>query len=302
MKVLITGGAGFIGSNLAWKLVEKGYEVTVLDNLFLGKTENLPPDAHFIKGDVRDYSLVKELTKVDVVFHEAAASSAPMFEEPFEAVEVNVNGFVNVLHASLKNKVKKVIYASTSSIYGNNPVPHREDMKVKPINFYSATKLMNEHVASIYNLRGLETVGLRYFSVYGPREKHKGKFANVVSQFLWLMLKNKPPVIYGRGEQTRDFVYVEDVIEANILAFEKNVSGVFNVGTGKETSFNELVKLLNKVLDKEIKPKYVENPIRNYVYRTMADVTKAEKELGFNPKYTLEGGINKILEFEGLKS
>jgi nucleoside-diphosphate-sugar epimerase len=242
MKILVTGGAGFIGSNLTEALAAKGHDVTVLDTFSLGRMENLAPvksKIKIIKGDIRDLETVKKVTKdVDIVFNQAAASSSPMFLKDLRnAVSVNVDGFINLLNACRDNSVKKLIYASTSSIYGNNKPPLKEDTQVWPVNFYSTTKLLNEHFAALFSREyGLETIGFRYMSIYGPHEKGKGIFANLASQFLWAMQRSEQPVIYGNGEQTREFTYVMDVVNANILVMnsKKNFSGeVFNIGTGK---------------------------------------------------------------------
>ncbi|MEM1981841.1 MAG: NAD-dependent epimerase/dehydratase family protein, partial [Candidatus Hadarchaeales archaeon] len=271
---------------------------------FLGRRENLAPflrEVELVEGSVMDAKLLHKLTKnVDVIFHQAAASSSPMFlkrlEEP---VSVNVIGFIRLLEAARENGVKRVVHASTSSIYGNNPVPWREDMKVEPPNFYAASKLACEHLGRLYSQEyGLETVALRYMSVYGPRERSKGEYANLVSQFLWWMREGKRPVVWGDGTQTRDLVYVKDVVKANLLAAKaKKISGeVINVGTGKETSLNELVEILNEMLGTNLKPKYVKIPVKNYIFRQRADLRKAEKLLGYRPSYSLREGIREILE------
>lgn len=299
MKILVTGGAGFIGSNIVEGLIEN--EVVVLDDFSLGSVENLEnvkDIVTLIKGDVRKENDIKKAGNVDVIFHEAAASSSPMFDkDPRNGYAVNVDGFLNILEFARKNDAK-VIYASTSSIYGSLPIPHSESAKVEPPNFYAASLYARENIAKLYSdIYGLETIGLRYFSVYGPHEKAKGRFANTVSQFLWSMKKGKSPIIYGDGSQTRDFIFVKDVVKANLLAMEKakRLSGeVFNVGSGVAKSFNDVVKILNSVLGKNIKPKYVENPIKNYVYHTLADTKKAKEKLGFEAKVTLEEGINII--------
>lgn len=266
--------------------------------------EAYPDRVIFVEGDVRDAELIFKIVKeheIEAISHQAAVSSAPMFvPDPREGVEANIQGFLNVLEAARRFNIKKVVYASTSSIYNILPPPHREDMHVQPRTFYEYSLWMREHAAKIYyDLHGIETIGLRYFSIYGTREQHKGKYANIVSQFLWKMMKGEAPVIFGDGTQTRDFTYVKDVAEANIIAIEKKGLGgeVFNIGTGKETTFNEIVQLLNKVLGTNIQPQYVPNPIKNYVYRTQADTTKAEKQLGFKAKTTLEEGIKIITEY-----
>ena len=301
MKCLVTGGAGFIGSNIAEALVSLGHEVVILDNFSLGKEENLSGirnKVEIVKGDVRDSELIKKLTKgVDYVFHQAAASSSPMFSSDLAAAfAVNIDGFINILNSSRDNGVKKVIHASTSSIYGNNTLPLKEDMKVVPPNFYAASKLAAEHLGNIFsNEYGLGVIGLRYMSVYGPHEKSKGIFANLVSQFLWSMQKNEQPVIYGDGKQTRDFTFVADAVQANILAMQSEIkNGMFNVGFGKETNLNELIETLNRLLGKNIEPKYIENPVKSYIKSQLADITKI-KQLGYSPKYSLEDGIKMLL-------
>ncbi len=302
MKILVTGGAGFIGSNLVEELAGK-HEVTVLDNFSLGREENLSAvreKIELVKGDICDEALVNRLSAgADVIFNEAAASSSPMFLSDLKkAFAINVEGFINILNAARKNDVSRVIYASTSSIYGNNPTPLVEDMRVEPPNFYSASKLANENLAKLFAKEyRIETVGFRYMSVYGPHEKSKGGFANLVSQFLWAMQRGESPVIYGDGTQTRDFTFVRDVVLANILAMEKPRLGgeIFNIGTGRMASLNELVYLLNRLLGTSIKPVYVENKVKNYIESQQADTSKIMKVLGFVPKYTLEDGIREML-------
>ena len=307
MKVLVTGGCGFIGSNLVEALLEKGYEVIILDNYLLGRNENLYPhieEVKVVKGDIRDFALLKELTKdVFAIFNQAASSSAPMFlEDLSNAVAPNVDGFINILNAARLNDVKKVIFASSSSIYGNNQPLLREDMNVVPVNFYASTKLLNEHFAKLFSTEyGIETIGFRYMSVYGPREKSKGIYANLASQFLWKMQEGAQPVIYGDGTQTRDFIFVKDVALANILALEtekKMMGEVFNVGTGTPVSLNELIAILNRILGKNIEPKYTPIPVKNYIMSQVCDISKIRNMLGFEPRYNLEQGIREIITYD----
>ncbi len=311
LSVLVSGGAGFIGSHLVEGLAERGFRVIALDNLFLGRPQNLrsvmerfPDRVVFVRGDVCDADLVFRLVRdyeVSAIFHQAATSSAPMFiPDPRKGVEANVLGFLNILEAARRFDVPKVIYASTSSVYNVHEPPHREDMVIKPRTFYEYSLWVREHAAWIYwDFYRIETVGLRYFSIYGPREEHKGRYANVISQFIWKILRGESPVIFGDGSQTRDFTFVKDVVKANILAIEKKGIGgeVFNVGTGRETTFNEVVKLINQVLGTSVQPKYVPNPIKNYVYRTRADTSKAEKVLGFKAETDLLTGIKITAEY-----
>jgi nucleoside-diphosphate-sugar epimerase len=305
LKILVTGGAGFVGSNIVKEALKKGWEVNVLDNLFLGKLDNLNDvigEIKLLKGDIRDEKLVRRATRgVDYVFHQAAVSSSQMFvPDPGLGISVNVNGFANLLRYSHENGVKRVVYASTSTIYGSLPTPFQEDMHIERCgNFYSMTKFAAEHLAKTFTAeRGIETVGLRYFSIYGPGERPKGKYANLITQFLWWMKKGERPVIYGDGEQTRDFVYVADVVRANFLAAaKKGVSGeIFNVGGGKPVSVNDATALLNKYLGTDIKPIYKPNPITGYVCKHQADTSKARKMLGFKAKIPFEKGLKMLIK------
>ncbi|MFN4133677.1 MAG: NAD-dependent epimerase/dehydratase family protein [Candidatus Hadarchaeales archaeon] len=305
VKILVTGGAGFIGSNIVRRALERGWEVRVLDNLFLGSSENLKDimsDIEFLRGDVRDEKIVKKAVRgVDFIFHQAAASSSQMFvPDPGLGISVNIIGFANILRHACEEGVKRVIHASTSTIYGSLPTPFREDMHIPRCgNFYSMTKFAAEHLAKTYTAeKGLETVGLRYFSVYGPGERPKGKYANLITQFVWGMKKGERPVIYGDGTQTRDFIHVNDVVRANLLAAQKKgVAGeVFNVGTGKPISVNNAAELLNEYLGTDIKPIYKPNPIVGYVYKHQADTTKAKRMLGFEAKIPFEKGLKMLIE------
>lgn len=299
MEFLITGGMGFIGFNIAKRLINDGHEVIVLDDMSLGKEAELR-SAKTIRGDVRNKELIDSLCKdLNGVFHDAARSSSPMFSpDPKEGMDVNLKGFLNVADAARRHDFP-VVYATTSSLYSRCPPPHRESLPVSPGSFYEYSFYARELAATIYTeLYGLKLVGLRYFSVYGPHEEHKGKYANNITQFLWAMMKGKSPVIYGDGTQTRDFTYVDDVVGANILAMRSNLKGeVLNVGTGKATSFNEIVAILNKRLGLKITPTYVPNPIKNYVMYTQADTSKAERVLGFRAKIKLEEGIEKTINY-----
>jgi len=299
--MLITGGAGFIGSNLAEELLKEN-DVRIIDNMFLGKKEHLDGlSVDFVKGDILNPDDVKNSLKdVNTVFHLAAHSSSPMFiEDCRNSIKVNTLGFLNVLELSRKMDIKRVVYASTSTVYGNNEIPFREDMHVKPVNFYAASKLACEHYAGVYSKEyGLETIGLRCFSVFGPKEQQKKEFANLATQFMWDMLKGRQPIVYGDGNQTRDFVYVKDVIRAFILASEaKSCDGVFNIGSGIPWNINKLIEMLNKLLKTGIKPKYVENPVYGYLYSHQADTTKAENVLGFKPEYSLEQGLKETIDY-----
>jgi UDP-glucose 4-epimerase len=378
VKVLVTGGAGFIGSNLANSLINEAEEdktsyrmnnsptveaneshfkdeseaigctVIALDDLSLGSPSNLSKNVRFVNGSVMNYDLVLELTKdCDYIFHQAALSSSPMFvDDPRQGMDVNIMGFMNVMEAAKRNNVKKVIYASSSSLYNGLPTPYRESDNITPKTFYESSFYCRETIAQTYRLEyALDSIGLRYFSIYGPNEIHKGRFANNISQFIWDMAENrKSPVIYGDGTQSRDFTFVDDVVQANILAMRKkpndspkskgqvdskninnnvrNINSkerskrstnrsstnasceanlgssgfVYNVGTGIQTSFNSIIEIINKQLGTDIKPTYVKNPISNYVQHTMADISLARLELGYEPRWkNVEEGIKQLL-------
>lgn len=298
MKILVTGGLGFIGSHITEHLVKEGHDVTVLDNLHTGSEENIAAIKNKIKiirGRAVEVKNIKEC--FDVIFHEGIYSSSPMYKEnPYLIAEV-IEDFIALLEYA-RAKGAKIVFSSTSSLYSGLNPPHREDMAIRVTDLYTEARLWMERLAELYHtLYGVRVIGLRYFSVYGPHEKSKGKYANLISQFLWAMRKGEAPVIYGDGSQTRDFVYVDDVVEANMLVAKSSVDfGIFNVGTGKATSINDMVMLLNKKLGTNIKPKYIENPVKNYVQHTLADTSKAEKILGFKAKVNLEEGIERLLK------
>lgn len=303
LKVLVTGGAGFIGSSIANSLARnygatEDCEVFALDNLFLGSVSNIIKGVRFVNGSVLDYRLILDLTKqCDYVFHDGALSSSPMFlKNPRQAFDVNVMGFMNIMEASKRNKVKKVIFASSSSLYNGLPLPFKESYNIVPRTFYESSFYCREVIAKTYFLENeVNSIGLRYFSVYGPNERHKGKFANNISQFLWTMKEGRSPVIYGDGLQTRDFTFIDDIVSANKLAMSsKKEHGIYNIGTGSSTSFMKLVELLNASLHTNIKPTFIPTPIRNYVKHTKADTTLAKTELGYNARWTIEDGIKKI--------
>jgi len=305
-KALVTGGAGFIGSNIVEMLVEQGVEAVVLDDLYLGTEDNLSEvrdQIKFIEGSVLDMEAIEEAIEgCDVVFHQAARSSSPMHKEnSAEGARVNVEGFVNVCEAAVNAGADKVVYASTSSMYGSVKPPHKEDMDLEPVNLYTASKMSREMYARCYSYtEEIETTGLRYFSVFGPHEKGKGKYANVVTQFLWKMMDDEQPVIWGDGTQERDFVFVKDVARANILAAEteKELDGeVFNIGRGNPVTFNQVVENLNDALEKDIEAEKVENPLDNYVHEHKADNSKAKEILGWEPEYSFEEGLKKSVSY-----
>jgi len=302
-KVLVTGGAGFIGSNFC-NLNKDKYEVTALDNLFLGDEKNLDSDIKFINGDACKTEDLDKVGPVDYVVHLAGTSSAPMFmgDGLVKGYVNSVESFMTVLEWARKNGTKKVIYASTSSLYGNNPLPLTEDQHVTPLNHYAVTKEVYEHAGACYNqvYPDMDIIGFRFMSVYGPNEEAKGEFANLISQFCWDMARGLEPVIYGDGSQTRDFTNVRDVVQGITLAIEtdkKLGADVFNIGTGRGTSLNEIAEALEKAFGSGVKAKHIENPVKEgYVKGQWADISKIKEALGYEPKVNLEDGIKEQVE------
>lgn len=299
MNILVTGGAGFIGSNLVEALLQEGHSVTVLDNMHTGSEENLKGlKVNLIKAEVGNLGKY-DLGKPEVIFHQGVYSSSPMYKENPHLVAKAINDFITLLEFAKKNG-SQIIFASTSSIYNGITPPHKEGIVPKVTDLYTEARIAMERLAELYhNLYGMKIIGLRYFSVYGPKEDSKGRYANLISQFLWAMIKGEAPIIYGDGTQTRDFTYIDDVVRANILAMKSGVKfGMYNVGTGRSYTLNQMTGILNKCLGTSIMPRYVENKIKNYVHATLADTTKAKKELGFQAKVALEEGVKKLIALE----
>ncbi|MCX6809826.1 MAG: NAD-dependent epimerase/dehydratase family protein [Candidatus Berkelbacteria bacterium] len=302
-KILVTGGAGFIGSNFSNMMAEKGYDVTAFDDLSFGVKENLNDKVKFVQGDVnKAEDLEKCGDDFDYILHLAASSSAPMFaKDMYWAYQNNVAGHIRVMEFAKKVGAKKLLFASTSSIYGNNKTPLTEDQEVTPPNHYSVTKFTQEGASRVFNkAEGLEIIAFRFMSIYGLHEDHKKNFANLVSQFIWGMAKDETPVLYGDGTQERDFTNVKDVCQGIEKAMEtekKYGFTVFNIGTHTAINLLDLVKLINKVMGKNIEPKLIENPVKEgYVKSQLADITKVTTELGYEPTVGLEEGIKEIVE------
>jgi UDP-glucose 4-epimerase len=302
---LVTGAAGFIGCNVARHLVSHHYTVVTLDNLSLGKAENLPSGIPLVIGDVQDAGVWRSLPPVDAIVHLAGASSTPMFAADLSgSFQNNVTGFLRALEYAQRSAVPRVVYASTSLIYGNVPPPLRESGNVDVLNFYAVSKYCMEQIAQLfYRERGTQVVGLRFMSVYGPREDHKGGLANLVSQFIWGMERGETPVVYGDGNQTRDFTSVWDVAQAVRLALESpyNLAAkIYNVGTGTTTSINALITLLAEMMGVAAKARYVPIPAgRAYNYQQQASLESIVNELGYRPTISLERGIDEILRLRG---
>lgn len=298
-RVLVTGGAGFIGSNFC-NINRDKYEVVALDNLFLGDKSNLHPDINFIEGDAckrEDLEICGD--NFDAVIHLAGTSSAPMFMKDgfVDGYTNSVQSFVVALDFARRIGAKKFLYASTSSLYGNNPMPLTEDQQVTPPNHYACTKFLYENCAACYNkiYPEIDIIGFRFMSIYGPNEEAKGPFANIISQFIWDVARGLPPVIFGDGDQFRDFTNVADVVQGLTLAIEHSASlgaTVFNIGTGETCSFNQIMEHINRELKTDIKPIHIENPVKEaYVRGQHADISKISEVLGFAPKVSLADGI-----------
>ena len=306
-RVLVTGGAGFIGSHLVDRLIKDGLEVTVLDNLSFGQEKNLSfhvggEDFRFVRGDIRDAGLVSSLVKdVDVIFHEAAIVSVPLtIEDPALAHDVNVNGTLNILMACLNSNVKRFVHASSCAVYGNTEVsPQNEGLPPSPISPYAATEVSAEgYCKAFHQVYGVETVSLRLFNVYGHRQK-LGDYGGVLVKFIDRLSRNELPVIYGDGEQTRDFTYVEDVVEAHMLALNSKsaVGEVFNIATGYATKINKLLNMLADVMDvTPLRPMYAESRLGD-VTHSCGDIAKARRVLGWMPRFSLEEGLRKLFEW-----
>ncbi|HQE71175.1 MAG TPA: NAD-dependent epimerase/dehydratase family protein, partial [Methanothrix soehngenii] len=282
MSTLVTGGAGFIGSNLVEDLLRAGEDVLVLDNMHTGSAENLAG----LEGRLElIQKSCNDLSTLDIhpqkIYHLGIPSSSPMYKRNPYLVGEAINGFISIYELARRSG-SRVVYASSSSLYSGILPPHREDMAIGVTDYYTEARLAMERMAELYQrLYGIASVGLRFFSVYGPREEAKKQYANMVTQFLWDMKAGKRPLVYGDGTQTRDFTYVLDVVRAMRLAMDSDYHGILNVGTGEAWSFNEVIELLNRMMDLSLEAQYTENPIKNYVLQTLADTAKAERTIGF---------------------
>lgn len=306
MKILVTGGAGFIGSNIVERLLKNGTEkVRVLDNLSTGFYKNLKsfennPAFEFIQGDIRDSSTCLQACEgMDIISHQAALGSVPRsIKDPIATNAVNITGFLNMLVAARDSNAMRFVYAASSSTYGDSEsLPKVEDKIGKPLSPYAVTKYVNELYADVFaKTYGMETIGLRYFNVFGPRQDPKGAYAAVIPLFIDAILGEKAPVINGNGEQTRDFTYVDNAVDANLKAmFTDNkaaLNQVYNIAFGQRTSLNELFEMANSIGGKSISPLY--GPERQGdIKDSLADISKAQKSLGYEPLVSVSEGLKR---------
>jgi UDP-glucose 4-epimerase len=305
MRYLVTGGAGFIGSNTVDELVRRGHSVVVLDDLSSGKEDNLAELRNkitFIKGSITDIEVVrKAMHEAEYVLHLAARTSVPRsVKDPIETNKINIDGTLNVLVAAKELKVKRVVFAASSSAYGETPtLPKVETMQPQPISPYGVTKFVGELYGQTFGrCYGLENVSLRYFNIFGPRQDPSSPYSGVLAKFCTAFLEETPPVVFGDGEQTRDFTYVENAVLANLLACEApNVSGkVFNVGVGGRVSLNEVLRALGKITGKNLEAKY-EPPRDGDIRDSQADISQAQQFLAYEPQVTFEEGLARTLEW-----
>ena len=300
---LVTGGAGFIGSNIVEELLKHGEAVRVLDNFSTGRRENISPfmdNMELIEGDIRSYHIVREaLRGVDFVLHQAALPSVPRsIKDPITTNEVNVGGTLNVLDAAKDAGVKRVVYASSSSIYGNNEImAKREDMISLPMSPYAVSKLAGESYCRIFSdIYGLETVCLRYFNVFGPRQDPASQYSAVIPKFIAAMRRDVSPIIYGDGTQSRDFTFVANVVQANLRAcVVEGVTGeVLNIACGDRYTVLELVDTLRRILNVQMIPEF-DAERKGDVKHSLADISKARALLGYEPAYTFEKGLEETI-------
>jgi len=305
MKYLITGGCGFIGSHIAEELVKEGHAVRILDDLSSGYEHNIAhmrDKVEFINGDILDAdALEKAVCGVDYIFHEAALVSVfDSVERPGDNNDINVTGTLNVLMAARAAGVKRVVMASSAAVYGNNPdLPNKEGMVPEPESPYAVAKITDEYYMKVfYRLYGLETVCLRYFNVYGPRQDPSSMYSGVISKFVEVLGKKQTPVIFGDGLQSRDFVYVKDIVQANMLAMHSEKAGsgeVFNVATGNRIDLLELLKNLGGIYGYDIKPEFKDTR-QGDIKHSVADIGLIKNTLQFSPKHTIQEGLKALVE------
>jgi UDP-glucose 4-epimerase len=307
MKYLVTGGAGFIGSNIVSELLKQGQQVVVLDNFATGKRENILPlmkneNLTMIEGDLRSFHIVRSAVKgVDYILHQGALPSVPRsINDPITSNDVNILGMLNILEAAKEFGVKRVVTASSSSIYGNSEtLPKEESMPVNPLSPYALTKYAQERYCQIFSqIYGLETVALRYFNVFGPNQDPTSQYSAVIPKFIKLIMADKEPVIYGDGSQSRDFTFVENNVWANIQACTapKAAGEVINIACGERYTLIDLVNMINEILGKKIEPKF-EKDRAGDVKHSLAGIDKAKDLLGYEVKVDFKEGLRRTVEF-----
>jgi len=305
--VLVTGGAGFIGSHLTEILLKQGHQVRVLDNFSTGKKGNLiferpNPSLEVINGDVRELrDCQKAVAGIDYVFHEAALASVQRsVEDPLTTHAVNVGGTLHILMASREAGVKRVIYASSSSVYGDTPVlPKHEEMPPSPLSPYALQKNIGEQYCRLFSqLYGLETLSLRYFNIFGPKQDLTSVYSAVIPKFIDAFVQGRSPIVYGDGEQSRDFTYVDNVVEANLLAMavSHGRGEAMNIAYGQRTSLNQLLETLQRILGSKVKPVY-QDPRPGDVKHSLADIGKAIEFLRYQPRVDIEAGLKRTAEY-----
>jgi UDP-glucose 4-epimerase len=304
-KFLVTGGAGFIGSNICSKLVSQGCFVRVIDNLLTGKKSNLAAiwdKIEFIEADMGNPDAARQAMKgIDVVLHEGALPSVPRsLDDPAATHRHCVDATFTLLLAARDAKIKRFVYAASSSAYGDTPtLPKVETMPVNPLSPYAAAKLMGEYYCSVfYKVFGLETISLRYFNVFGPQQDPTSQYAAAIPAFVTSIIKDKSPTIYGDGDQSRDFTYVDNVVEANLLAAKaKQTKGeVINIACGEAVTVNAIIDMINKIVGKNVKPMYVPSR-KGDVKHSLADISAAKKLIGFKPVISFKDGLKKAIEW-----
>jgi nucleoside-diphosphate-sugar epimerase len=302
---LVTGGAGFIGSHIVEELIKRGMQVRVIDNLSTGRRENLQhlmDEIEFVEGDIRNVTVVNRVMKgVHVVLHQAAIASVPQsIQDPKETTETNLNGTLHLLMAARDVGVRRVVYASSCAVYGDVPIlPKVEDALPAPLSPYAAAKLAGEYYCRVfYQVYGLETVCLRYFNVFGPRQDPHSLYAAVIPKFITLAFAKKPLIVYGDGEQSRDFSFIENAVQANLLACEADeaVGETFNIGSGKKTSINQLVEELRKIFKADLSIAYNE-PSPGDVKHSVANIEKAKRLLGYESTVSFRDGLRRTVEW-----
>lgn len=299
MKILITGVAGFIGSNLARSFLKKNYTVIGIDNLSYGVEEQIPKGVKFHNADIRDLNIFKLFENVDYVFHLAAKNCITDCQEnPLETFDINVNGTINIFDAALKNNVKKVVYAESSAVYEGSKILPSKESDIAPQSMYAISKITTNLIAKDYfKSKGLITTGLRYFNVYGPRQDYRRTVPPVFSAFIINLLKNKRPTIFGDGSKKRDFIYVDDVNRFHLMCIknENTNNEIFNIGSGESHSIKFIFENIANILGSDIKPIFGKN-FDFEAQENLADIDKAKK-IGWSPKVSLQDGLKKSIDY-----